>query len=120
MSGNPLSFGAMLMSVLRKDDVMPGLPRFTKAVELAEELKFDAVWTGSSYALGGPDAFAMLGHAASITQDLHFGTSVFLLPMRHPTTTALEVAASSSAWAWAVNAVPTSPSTASLRRTAVR
>lgn len=92
MAGHPLSFGVMLTSVLRREDLQPRFPRFTKAVELAEELKFDAIWLGNSYALGGPDAFAMLTHAVSITQDMHFGTSVFLLPMRHPTTTALQVA----------------------------
>ena len=92
MSAHPLSFGVMLMTVMRKDDASAGFSRFTNAVELAEQLKFDAVWTGQSYALGGPDSFGMLTHAASITTDLHFGTSVFLLPMRHPTTTALQVA----------------------------
>ncbi|MGE3857107.1 MAG: LLM class flavin-dependent oxidoreductase [Dehalococcoidia bacterium] len=92
MAGHPLSFGVMLMSTIRNEDIAPGFPRFTKAVELAETLKFDAVWTGQSYALGGPDSFQMLTHAASITSNLHFGTSVFLLPMRHPTTTALQVA----------------------------
>jgi len=92
MTGHPLSFGVMLTSVLGHKNIQPGFPRFTKAVELAEKLKFDAIWLGSSYALGGTDTFAMLAHAAAITQNMHFGTSVFLLPMQHPTTTALQVA----------------------------
>ena len=92
MTARPLSFGVMLNAVLREEGSVPRFPRFTKAVELAETLRFDAVWLGNSYALGGPDSFAMLAHAASITQDLTLGTSVFLLPMRHPTTTALQVA----------------------------
>ena len=90
MAVNSLSFGVMLLTLLRGGE--PRFGRFTKGVELAEELGFDAIWTGNSYALGGPDSFAMLTHAASITQDMRFGTSVFLLPMRHPTTTALQVA----------------------------
>ncbi len=91
MAGHPLSIGVMLLTTLRGDE-SARYQRFTKAVELAEQLEYDAIWTGNSYALGGPDAFAMLTHAASITTKMHFGTSVFLLPMRHPTTTALQVA----------------------------
>ncbi len=57
-----LSFGVMLLTLLRGGE--PRFGRFTKGVELAEELGFDAIWTGNSYALGGPDSFAMLPTAS--------------------------------------------------------
>ena len=86
---HPLHFNVMLMA---RDDTGPRFPRFTRQVKLAEQLGFHGIFTGNSYALGGPDPFALLGHAVSITEDMQVGTSVFLLPMRHPTTVAIQAA----------------------------
>ena len=87
----PLRFHVMLMTMLRDEDD-PRYRGFIRGVELAETLGFDGVWTGNSYAIGGPDPFAMLGQVAAVSETLSVGTSVFLLPMRHPTTVALQVA----------------------------
>lgn len=89
----PMHFNVML-NTLNRDDSRSGwaVRRFTKAVELAEELNFDGVWLGNSYAQGGPDSFIALAHVVSVSERLRIGTSVFLLPTRHPTTVAYEVA----------------------------
>ena len=39
-----------------------------------------------------PDCFAMLGFMASITSSVRLGTSVFIVPYRHPAVTAKMVA----------------------------
>ncbi len=87
---NPLHFNVMLMPL--GAEVGTRFPSFTRRVELAEQLGFDGIFVGNSYAMAAPDPFALLGHAISITQDMQVGTSVFLLPMRHPTTVAVQAA----------------------------
>ncbi|MBI2165664.1 MAG: LLM class flavin-dependent oxidoreductase [Chloroflexi bacterium] len=56
----------------------------------AEELGYDGVWfTDNSR---GPDCFAMMAAGAAVTRRIKLGTSVFLLPLRHPSHVARTVA----------------------------
>jgi probable F420-dependent oxidoreductase len=53
----------------------------------AESLGFDSLWVGDHIAFHVPipDSLAMLAFAAGVTERITLGTSVFLLPLRHPT-----------------------------------
>jgi probable F420-dependent oxidoreductase len=62
--------------------------------ELAERHGFDSVWTGDHVAFPVPilDAFQQLAQIAAHAEHLTLGTSVFLLPLRHPVLAAKQVA----------------------------
>jgi alkanesulfonate monooxygenase SsuD/methylene tetrahydromethanopterin reductase-like flavin-dependent oxidoreductase (luciferase family) len=53
----------------------------------AESLGFDSLWVGDHIAFHVPipDSLAMLAFAAGVTERITLGTSVYLLPLRHPT-----------------------------------
>lgn len=55
--------------------------------ELADDLGYDAIWTGDHLAFTQPimEPMVQLAHAAAYSKRLTFGTCVYLLPMRHPT-----------------------------------
>ena len=61
-----------------------------RRVELAQELGFDGLWMGNGG--GGPDIFMLLTRVITMSDTLHVGTSVFLLPLRDPTLVAQQVA----------------------------
>ena len=55
---------------------------------------YDAIWTGDHVAFNGPfdDPLTQLTYLSALNPSLIFGTSVYLLPLRHPTTVAKMVA----------------------------
>jgi probable F420-dependent oxidoreductase len=55
--------------------------------QLADRLGYDSIWTGDHLAFTQPmlEPMVQLAHAAAYSDRLMFGTSVYLLPMRHPT-----------------------------------
>ncbi len=61
---------------------------------LAEDLGYDSVWVGDHVAFAVPilDPLLQLAQLAAYSKRLIFGTAVFLLPLRHPTLVAKQVA----------------------------
>lgn len=77
--------------------VMCGFPDPNAAratVELAEHLGFDSLWVGDHVAFPVPilDSLTQLALAAGFARTLTLGTCVYLLPLRHPTLVAKQVA----------------------------
>ncbi|NRA02723.1 MAG: LLM class flavin-dependent oxidoreductase [Myxococcales bacterium] len=69
-------------------------PADTRAtVEGAERLGFDSLWVGDHVAFPVPilDPLLQLAQAAAFSERLRFGTSVYLVPLRHPTPLAKQV-----------------------------
>ena len=80
-----------------KIGVMTRLPNPDESrttVALLESLKFDSLWVGDHIAFTVPmlDPLLQLAHAAAYSRRLIFGTSVYLLPLRHPTPVAKQMA----------------------------
>ena len=65
-----------------------------KSVNALSQWGFDTIWTGDHVAFTGPidDALIQLTYLSALKPDLIFGTSVYLLALRHPTTVAKMVA----------------------------
>lgn len=63
-------------------------------IEMAEGLGYDSLWVGDhiSFPLPILDPLLQIAQAAGMTEKLSFGTSVYLLPLRHPTPVAKQVA----------------------------
>jgi probable F420-dependent oxidoreductase len=63
-------------------------------VRAAEQLGYDSLWVGDHVAFPLPilDPLLQLAQAAGCSQSLRLGTSVYLLPLRHPTLVAKQVA----------------------------
>lgn len=61
---------------------------------LAKRLRFDSIWTGDHVAFPMPilDPFQQLAQIAAHAEDVTLGTSVYLLPLRHPVHVAKQVA----------------------------
>jgi probable F420-dependent oxidoreductase len=61
-----------------------------RAANSAVEWGYDVLWTGDHVAFTGPinDPLIQLSYLAALKPELTFGTSVYLLPLRHPTTVA--------------------------------
>lgn len=74
--------------------VMSNQQETRSAVTMAEELGLDSLWVGDHIAFAVPmlDPFVQLAQAAAHSTKLTFGTSVYLLPLRHPTPVAKQVA----------------------------
>jgi len=69
-------------------------PDLNKAtVELLERLEMDSLWVGDhiSFPLPILDPLLQLAQAAAYSKKLIFGTSVYLLPLRHPTPIAKQI-----------------------------
>ncbi len=51
---------------------------------------FDSIWVGDHISFHVPilESLTLLSHVAAVTERVTLGTSVYLLPLRHPTTTA--------------------------------
>ncbi|MGK2914309.1 MAG: LLM class flavin-dependent oxidoreductase [Porticoccaceae bacterium] len=60
---------------------------------LADRIGMDSLWVGDHIAFAIPimDPLLQLAQAAAYSDRLQFGTSVYLLPLRHPTTVAKQV-----------------------------
>lgn len=76
---------------------MGGFPSAASAketVELAEQLAFDSLWVGDHIAFPVPiqDSMMQLALASAHSTALTLGTCVYLLPLRHPTIVAKQVA----------------------------
>ena len=75
----------------------PWLPRIDELVELVELVDrsgYDSLWVGDhiSFAVPVLDPLLQLAQAAVVSRRLTLGTSVYLLPLRHPAPVAKQVA----------------------------
>jgi alkanesulfonate monooxygenase SsuD/methylene tetrahydromethanopterin reductase-like flavin-dependent oxidoreductase (luciferase family) len=68
--------------------------RERKTVASISEWGYDGIWTGDHVAFTGPvdDALTQLTYLSALNPNLIYGTSIYLLPLRHPTTVAKVVA----------------------------
>lgn len=73
---------------------LPNPESTQKTVALLEELRFDSLWVGDHVAFTLPilDPLIQLAHAAAYSRKLILGTAVYLLPLRHPTPVAKQMA----------------------------
>jgi len=73
---------------------MPTLEELVAAVEEVDRLGFDSFWCGDHVAFTIPflDPITQIAQAAVASRRLIFGTGVYLLPLRHPTPVAKQVA----------------------------
>jgi probable F420-dependent oxidoreductase len=74
--------------------ILPDRESIRATVTLAERLGFDSLWVGDHIAFAVPilDPLLQLAQAAAHSERLLFGTSVYLVPLRHPTPVAKQVA----------------------------
>jgi probable F420-dependent oxidoreductase len=74
--------------------VLPDPATIRATVRLAESLGFDSLWVGDHIAFAVPilDPLLQLAQAAAYSERLLFGTAVYLLPLRHVTPVAKQVA----------------------------
>jgi probable F420-dependent oxidoreductase len=72
----------------------PTLDDLVESVEQVDRLGFDSLWCGDHIAFTIPflDPFIQIAQAAAVSRRLTFGTAVYLLPLRHPTPVAKQVA----------------------------
>src|SRR5260370_38367108 len=65
-----------------------------KTVTTLSQWGYESIWTGDHVAFTGPvdDPLTQLTYLSALKPELIFGTSIFLLPLRHPTTVAKMVA----------------------------
>lgn len=65
-----------------------------RTVSSFESWGYDVVWTGDHVAFTGPinDSLTQLAYMSALNPNLVYGTSIYLLPLRHPTTVAKMVA----------------------------
>ncbi|MBV1881904.1 MAG: TIGR03619 family F420-dependent LLM class oxidoreductase [Pseudomonadales bacterium] len=87
----------MILKDEMKFGFMSGCPTPAEAkatVNLAEDLEFDSLWVGDHVAFPVPilDPLMQLSLASAYTTKLMLGTGVYLLPLRHPTVVAKQVA----------------------------
>jgi len=73
---------------------MPTLDELVGVVREVDRLGFDSFWCGDHVAFAIPflDPITQIAQAAAISPRLTFGTGVFLLPLRHPTPIAKQIA----------------------------
>ncbi len=72
---------------------MDSLESVRQTTKLADEIGMDSLWVGDHIAFAVPimDPLLQLAQAAALSDRLTLGTSVYLLPLRHPTTVAKQV-----------------------------
>lgn len=65
-----------------------------RIVDFAHQNDFDSLWVGDHVAFPVPimDSLTQLSFAAALSDRLIFGTAVYLLPLRHPTPVAKQIA----------------------------
>ena len=73
---------------------LPGINELRELVELVDSSGFDSLWCGDhiSFPMSILDPLLQLAQAAAFSRRLMFGTSVYLLPLRHPVPVAKQVA----------------------------
>jgi probable F420-dependent oxidoreductase len=88
-----------ITTMLRRTDAagepwLPELDDLITVVEQVDKLGFDSFWCGDHIAFTVPflDPFLQIAQAAVVSRRLTFGTAVYLLPLRHPTPVAKQVA----------------------------
>ncbi|MGA9723103.1 MAG: LLM class flavin-dependent oxidoreductase [Candidatus Binatus sp.] len=81
-----IRFGAMATAADREHAL--------KTVNTLSEWGYDGIWTGDHVAFTGPidDPLTQLTYLSALNSSLIFGTSIYLLPLRHPVTVAKMVA----------------------------
>jgi probable F420-dependent oxidoreductase len=72
---------------------VPAIAELMDNVRRVERLGFDAIWSGDHIITHSPilDVMTVLASFAAITERVHIGTAVYLLPLRHPVATAKQV-----------------------------
>ena len=73
---------------------LPSIDEMRAFVELVDACGFDSLWVGDHISFTTPifDPFLQLAQAAVVSRRLTLGTAVYLLPLRHPTPVAKQVA----------------------------
>jgi len=73
---------------------VPAIAEMMDNVRRVERLGFDAIWSGDHIIMYSPimDVMTVLASFAAITERVHIGTAVYLMPLRHPVATAKQVA----------------------------
>jgi probable F420-dependent oxidoreductase len=73
---------------------LPTIDEMHTLVELVERGGYDSLWVGDhiSFHIAILDPFLQLAQAAVLSRKLIFGTGVYLVPLRHPTPVAKQVA----------------------------
>lgn len=72
---------------------LPTIAQMREIVTLVDRCGYDSLWVGDhiSFPVSIFDPLLQLAQAAVISDRLQFGTSVYILPLRHPTPTAKQV-----------------------------
>jgi len=72
---------------------LPGIDELIRLVQLVDRCGYDSLWAGDhiSYAIPILDPLLQLAQAAVVSRRLTLGTSVLLLPLRHPTPVAKQI-----------------------------
>ena len=73
---------------------LPSIAELRELVELVDTSGYDSLWCGDhiSFPMAILDPLLQLAQAAVVSRRLMFGTSVYLLPLRHPVPVAKQVA----------------------------
>ncbi|MBT4688358.1 MAG: LLM class flavin-dependent oxidoreductase [Rhodospirillaceae bacterium] len=73
---------------------LPKIDVLVRVVEQVDQLGYDSFWCGDHISMEIPflDPLLQIAQAAVASRRLMFGTSVYLLPLRHPTPVAKQVA----------------------------
>ncbi len=73
---------------------LPTIAELSELVELVDTSGYDSLWCGDhiSFPMAIFDPLLQLAQAAVVSRRLTFGTSVYLLPLRHPVPVAKQVA----------------------------
>ncbi len=73
---------------------VPDIGTMKRNARLVEDVGFDAVWSGDHIIMHNPmmDTMSVLTTYAAVTERVKIGTSVYLMPLRHPVITAKQVA----------------------------
>ena len=87
-----VKFGVFLPSFAASAPLDPALIR--RVAVRAEELGFAHLWVGDHFVwnVGMLAPMQVLSHVAAVTTRIRLGTGVYLLPLRHPSITAKDVA----------------------------
>ena len=85
--------GVSLTAIFRQG--VPDIQAMKDNAQRLERLGFDAIWSGDHIIMHSPmmDVMAVLATYAAVTERIKIGTAVYLMPLRHPVSTAKQVAA---------------------------
>jgi len=73
---------------------MPDPARYRDLAQAAEELGYDSIWAGDHISYRNPilDIVVALSTFAAVTERITLGAGIVLLPLRHPSVVAKELA----------------------------